>query len=727
MKSISNIFYIALVAGTFLCTLSAHAGVIRKVTPSAETLGAYEMFEVTVSTRVGYKNPYDPENIDVSARIKVPGKSTIVVPAFFTGKRSQWKIRYTPVETGKFSCFIRVKTPKATHNSPTFKFRVTASGRDGFLRRSANNGFYLTFDSGKPFFGLGHNIGWVTDNNIGIYKRYFKDFKKYGCNMTRVWLNNLWTLNIENKKAGTYNIGDSRKLDELLKLAEEYGVYIFLTMDSYGSLMEEPGPWGENAWRTNPYSTKKGGPCEVPEDFFTDPQAKKYYKNRLRYIAARWGYSANILAFDLWNEMDVPKEWALEMTAYLKKINPHAQLITTSLGYPWENNFDETEIWSIQNIDIVQQHIYGNQAEEVTGYLISVGKELEEEYKKPFIVAEFGMDANTNDKKCDPRGLGVALHNSIWAASMSGSLGGAMNWWWAGYVRANNLYPEYMALRKFIEGVNWNAKDVKFAQTTSVKLKVPVRAEGTSLDYKLFPHKKWGDMRYGEFTIDNNGDVAGGVINYYLHGSLKKNIKIDPVFHVDYPKAGTFKVNVGTVSQGGELAVYLDGEEVLSKEYPCGDGEGPWQRSMFRKDHKVYQCYYDDTVSIDVPAGEHAIKLENRGKDWIGLRKVALTNYRDPNSANVRITGMVVGKDILIWMQDKNWRWSLCRTESPPAVISGSFFDLRDLVPGSYKLEWWDTHEGEVLFRETKTINENRMRIVIPEFSKDIACRITKE
>ncbi len=42
----------------------------------------------------------------------------------------------------------------------------------------------------------------------------------------------------------------------------------------------------------------------VSERHFTDPQARKYQQRIFRYIVARWGYSPNILSWELFNEID---------------------------------------------------------------------------------------------------------------------------------------------------------------------------------------------------------------------------------------------------------------------------------------------------------------------------------------------------------------------------------------------------------------------------------------
>ncbi len=86
--------------------------------------------------------------------------------------------------------------------------------------------------------------------------------------------------------------------------------------------------------------TVNGGPAATPKDFFTNAESKAMYKNRLRYLIARWGYSPAIAAWEFFNEIDnavftptphdsvliehqVITQWHDEMSTYLKNNDPY--------------------------------------------------------------------------------------------------------------------------------------------------------------------------------------------------------------------------------------------------------------------------------------------------------------------------------------------------------------------------------------------------------------------
>ncbi|MFQ5952419.1 MAG: cellulase family glycosylhydrolase [Candidatus Omnitrophota bacterium] len=677
-------------------------------------------------------NPNDPTNVDLRAKITSPSGKEISMPAFCrqnskSDNESLWEVRFTPTEKGRYSYFVDLDSGFVRDKTDVWYFNVVQGKKDGFLRKSDNNDYYLTFDSGKPFFGIGHNVAWVHNNRLAIFDRYFSKLEENGCNMVRVWMCD-WSFPIEWKKIGEYDRRASSKLDELIELAGKKNIYIMLCFDTYGSLMGEGGQWGEDRWGVNPYNAKNGGPCEKPRDFFTDPEAKEAYKNRLRYIISRWSYSPNIMAFEMWNEFNSPREWVKEMALYMKSINPHAQLVTTSLGYPYGEIFDESKIWSLDEVDLVTVHIHSNAVkEEMVPSLVRRAEELTDRYGKPCVISELGIDNARDDLYYDPEGKGTALHNSIWCTALSRYFGTAMNWWWDKYIRPKELYYHYEALSRFLRGIDWDSGEIKLARTGAVRNVLTKGQKTVYKDKTIKPVDKWGKIYFNEFTALSNGDLLGaGEPNKYLHGEAKKDFKADLVFYVDYPASGELVIKVDMVSQGAHLKVYVDEKEVLSREFLTGPGEGPWKRSLYRKDHKIYQAVYDEDVVISIPKGKHVIKLVNTGKDWLGVKRVILKDYVDSSIANARCLGLIVGKDMIFWVQNKDFNWRNTFKGKAPEPIKNSYFNTHVIEDGSYLIERWDTFTGKVVSKIKADSKNGILRVELPEFSKDSAFKIRK-
>jgi len=699
------------------------------VVPAPDIVEQYEPVFIKVNLPYFSFDVTDPAQVEVSATIILPDGSRREVPAFnLTNKKSGpslWEARFTPVNAGPYRYSVSARAGDFSLSSREYSLNVTPAAGNGFLKRCAKNRNYLMFDPGRPFFGIGHNIAWLSNSSPKLFNRYFSLLAAAGGNISRIWMCD-WSFPLEREKPGKYNASEAKKLDKTIQAARENGIYIFLCLDTYGSLMEERGMWGEGRWKDNPYNAANGGPCKEPADFFTDPEAKRLYRNRLRYIVSRWGYSTNILAFELWNEYNAPVEWTKEMAAYIKAIDPAGHLVTTSLGYPYGTLFDSSLIWEIDDIDIVTFHHYGTGAEtDIISPLTQKSLAYGERYSKPFIVSEFGIDFGKDDKNYDPRGKGTALHNSLWASLVSGSMGTAMNWWHDTYVRPAGLYGHYAALSDFASGIDWCSEKIEHPRVSAVKSKLPPGGEPSYRDVSILPADTWGKIDAAEFTVLNNGDLAGtGIPVKYLHGWTKKEMRMDHVYHVDYPKQGKFVIRVGTVSQGGHLKVFVDDEKVLEREFSAGAGKGPWKRSNYLEKYGVYQCVYDEDIEVPVPEGKHSIRLENTGRDWIGIERVTLTDYSDSTASNARCLALTVGDVSIFWIHNKDSNWKNAYKGIEPPLIKGAYFEVHDLSGGYYDLEWWDTYGGGVTLREKIKSEKGKIVVEVPDLKKDVACKI---
>jgi len=91
--------------------------------------------------------------------------------------------------------------------------------------------------------------------------------------------------------------------------------------------------WGgsNNFWKTNAYNQINGGPCEKPNDFFTNARARTIYQKRLRYLIGRYGYSptcspgsfsTRLTTFSVRSTGDDVVAWHREMAKWLHAHDP---------------------------------------------------------------------------------------------------------------------------------------------------------------------------------------------------------------------------------------------------------------------------------------------------------------------------------------------------------------------------------------------------------------------
>lgn len=253
---------------------------------------------------------------------------------------------------------------------------------------------------------------------------------------------------------GRYYSKTAERLDEILKLAEDKGIYIMLTFDYHGIFKSFIDVWASNAeWRTNPYNAANGGPCENQVDFFTSAEAKRLYKNKLRYIVARWGYSTNIACWEFFNEIDnvidmvdLPPadivNWHREMADYLKQIDPYKHIVTTSVAHR-----EIPGLWDIENIEISQHHDYGptdNMKENILKYI--------ERFKKPDVVGEFALGWKGPGKDHPAELYEGEMHNGLWRGMFSPTPVLPLTWWWEWHY-CKGHYLHFKAASDFVKNM----------------------------------------------------------------------------------------------------------------------------------------------------------------------------------------------------------------------------------------------------------------------------------
>ncbi len=512
---------------------------IFEISQNKDTLGAFDLFEVDIKSN-NYRikkieQPYNKNEISISANIITPDDCLKNIEGFYyqdyknryqdgierltKSSNPYWKIRYTPTNTGIYEYEIIIQYKGKKYKSSKKQFVVKASERKGFIRKCDDH--YMQFDNKDPYFAIGMSVAWVDKyRTISEYEHYFKKLSQSNSNYSRIWIVE-WSLPLEwidndqtigdVKGLGWYSQENSWKLDKIIRLAEKYDLYLLFTLGTYSDLSEEKLAWNEDKWKSNPYNITNGGMCESPEEFFTNTRAKDYYKQKLAYIISRWGYSPNILAFELWNEYDSPLDWTREMTKYLKKIDPNDHLITTSTRFQSQEKKSSSDslIWSLPNIDYTQTHLYGNKGDihQFSSTVNRINRKMTGNYNKPHILAEIGIDYLNSDIKYDPEGRGIQLHNVAWTSLMSESFGMGMTHW-KEYIDSLDLYHIFKSISNFTKDINWHTNDFK-------KMEFDLRLPKNQYpDMKVVAIYQWGKKQEKAIEINNNGYCSDTIFTY---------------------------------------------------------------------------------------------------------------------------------------------------------------------------------------------------------------------
>lgn len=712
-----------------------------------EPVQQYGLLDLPLDLTATYDNPFDPAEVDVSATFAGPEGREWTVPGFLEipydrevrdGQErltkagpGQWRVRFTPIEPGQYVCRVRARDRTGEVAVSVGELEVTASEARGFIRRSERSPYYLRFDSGEPYFAVGENVCWGGGAQTVDYDTWFPKLGEAGGNYARIWLVR-WNMGLEWNPSdpsnrgkfyglGLYSPDNAARLDYVLSLAQREGIYLMLCLGYHGELLDTKSYFGEQCWDQSPYNAANGGPCATPADFWSDTRARELYKQRLRYYIARWGWSPNVLSFEFWNEVNAPAPWVAEMAAYVRSIDPYHHLLTTTYG--------DDAVWSLPDMDYTQTHYYGQgDVADCVSTVASHSRIYTTKFAKPYLLGEFGIDWRSSDAQYDPEGKGTNLHNGLWAALASRSMGGAAIWYWDGYVEPKGLYREFTALSRFVGDIPWPELDPELADLTTPVL--PADPNAPWGEAQVTPGMGWGKATGTDYTIGPDGRLTGdGVFSTTLFSEGKPEVRMPLRFRLDCPKGGTLTLHVGQVSTAARLEVLIDGQVAWSKELTAGPpGEGEYKSSAYQADWDGWYSTYDQDYEVPLPPGPHTVEMRNAAGDWVEVTSYRFGGCVDPRFAtSLEVLGISTDDFAVLWAHNvrSNWKADAAGTEPEPTPPAASF-ELRGLRDGSYRLEWYDTRTGLATHTEEAVSSGGTMVISPGPVARDVACKVRR-
>jgi hypothetical protein len=202
-----------LIIGFAAMLASCNNNNIRFVNGFPNEIAQYGHLVSEISVPGTFNNPNNQKEVKVDAFIKSPDGQSIVLPCFFVKNQknnSIWQFRFTPRQAGTYTCKIVSEANDGQITSSEETFTVTGSSQKGFLSISKQSPYFLQYDNGELFRGLGLNIGWEFepkwDNKPShTYEKLFTEMQKYGANTIRMWICP-WNLPIEWTPVPTYHI-----------------------------------------------------------------------------------------------------------------------------------------------------------------------------------------------------------------------------------------------------------------------------------------------------------------------------------------------------------------------------------------------------------------------------------------------------------------------------------------------------------------------------------------
>ncbi len=696
----------------------------------------YGKCELDVALEGAWENPYDPDQVALDARVTTASGKTYTMPGFFmvrhrretdgaddfmlTEGLGQWKVRLAATEPGPMRVMLtaRDRSGAKSYALPS-PINVLANGKArGFVRVSRADAHYLAFDNGEGFVPIGHNVPIYRASHGMSVKDILEKMAAHGENWNRWWMSKSG-LGIEwEAKLGWYRQAQAAKLDWLLEDADRLGMYYMLCMDTHQDFRGD-------GWKANPFNAARGGPCKTAGEWFTDEKAKTFYRKRLRYTVARWGYSPHVLCWEFGNEFEgwadakqaTIIDWHREMAPVLAKLDPYGHLISTS----WWSKTGPEECWRIPEISIVQTHSYANNdlntALESRAYCLTQWNG----FQKPHLFAEFGIRSHNFEPDFDPTGR--AIHNTVWAAVTSGCCGAPMPWWHENYIEPKNLYFHFQAIRNFVTGLPFGTEQWRQVAVTAPTV-VLTPARPSRRDAVALTRSGFRKPAANVFTVSDAGEVSNAEeLLGLLHGEGHRDLVNPPTFEVTYPADGEFVFHVDKVSNAGLLKVFVDGELALERPLPCGEGCGrSWK---YVAQWRLWESVYDEDIRVPVRAGARRIRVENHGKDWVAVTRYVFTDCRVRERQEVVCYALAAPSAAVAWIQNGDSTWvNHARNADDIRPFPAAAYVLDGFADGAYEVEWWETWRGASQRRETVHASGGRLTLRPGPIATDVAARI---
>jgi len=693
--------------------LQAQPGFIS-VEATNETIGVYGMYELEIRLNSSAANPYDYNQAWLKGIFTAHDGEVFVQDGFyyqhFMKEQGQlipegdpyWKVRFSPGKTGAWSVYLMFTDASGTASSETLAFNCISSGLSS-LPSFYDDQFYLSDREGNTVFLIGENIAWAEyQSGVDRMHEYMEGLSASGANFAKLMMVP-WSYSIEWGAEGLKHYGGRQDrafmLDSVFSMADRLGLYLQLAFSIHDEL--RTGFEGED-WRSNPYNQLNGGPCAEPREFFSNPVAMDAFRNRMRYINARWGYSQRLFGWELFSEADnfpdysqfAPQVagWAGLMAESMKQYDLFQRPVSIGFALTKSN----PEAWAKPDIGFTQFHYYGDRPD-LEGETFRLTGVYRDAYQKPVLGGEYGIGYIMDSIIAfDPAGW--AIHNGLWASAISGSFGAAVPWFWDAYIHELGLYYRFTGISRFMEEEKISGMDFQPVQLHS--------ETDNKTDFLVVP--KYDELNQkapsNTFELSATGVLtpAPDSLGTLLFGpsSVFSGLRNPPVFHGKWSAPSIVDIRLGQQINSGVLQVKIDGQIVVEQD-----------------------VIPNQLVQFTVPAGTHSLEIDNTGSGFLSiieLDEIVFHQYLPL----IRGFSLMNGSRALVWVHNRmhNWHWYRTNTELPEAV-DGSV--VLPFYEGSFQVDFYHTVDGILNNSIILIADENGLVVPISALSADVALKVS--
>ncbi len=732
---------IPLIGGTVLAQAPVQTP-DQTATPNGQVHALYDAitFSVDIDPNL-YTNPFDSADIELVGVFHGPSGRQVVIPGFWMQPYTDtcvepcrvenlqasgdpiWQVRFSPDEVGDWSYSLQISDDRTTVDTKTGAFSIEASARPGFIHVSANKR-YFQYDAGQSYFPIGHNLNWSWDDGGGLvaYRRWLEALSASGGNYARLLIDDPFFIGLEwNSAAGNYTASqkEAARFDEILDMAAEYGVSLQIIVLWHQALTTYQGipvvapenpsrPDTSADWDDYGYNVRRGGVLSGAGIFFSSAQARQLFQRRLRYIAARWGYSPQIFAWEMIDEIDhttnynaqTAAAWLQTMAGYLRQVDQNRHLITAG-SRDFDTTILDSPVLDFTQAWFFQRRPFETVADQVVGSVSAIRQNLDAA-EVPVLLNAFSLNPWFEPTREDVEGISV--QTTLWASAFSGAGGGAMSAFGETYVVPLDLQRYYPPLAAFASVVNWAKLDLQPADAALLSdddsLYQPMRIDGFLQRYGVDDAEPVTHLITSDGVVPDVSTVPG-----YLYGRLyNTQWHQAQQYRVTIPHATSLEARVRATSTqaGARLVIQVDGETTAELVLDAGAK--------------------DVALRVPLSVGEHTITLENQGDDWLQLQSVEIGAL----SAPVRVLTLrdADAGVALSWLQYRSYTWDRLGEPRPPLLFR---YRLDRMPSGRYTVELWNPLTGAVIGQEFTTVGVNGiLNFELVPMSDELAVRAVR-
>jgi hypothetical protein len=679
---------------------------------SATKVGTYEKLELLVNADKHYDNPFDPNEVDLTVLLQSPSGEQITLPGFYCqdyerrklnrgGDRTNWyypvgegawKARFAPVETGAYLAKARLRDRSGTVQSESIRFDCISSGKKGFLRIGRKDPRFLEFSDGSPFFAIGQNLAFIGEGqyvNLTKAEEIFAKLSENGANFLRIWTCcEDWAMAIEARKSAWGRSWSWNPPIVLMPGSEnELHAHKCVKIEGGDGASVTASPSHPVALRPQTRYVLTGqfmadgstglrvdvGRRNPPAADFKAAQKGQWTNFRREFVTGENDFWLGQLAFSLVGAGTV---WLDRLS--LKEAGGGAELL-------WEADVNRPRRGVYNQLDcfMLDQLVEATERNSIYLMLCLVTRDL---YMKSLSDDRSGEYQQAID---DAKKL-MRYAAARWGYSISV----------AAWEYFNEIDPGLPTDRFYTEvGQYLEQIDIyHHLRTTSTW------------------HPSARDCQHPRLDI--------GQLHHYMRPDTKEDFK-------------------------DEVAVVLDKTRFLRKHAPSkpvligefGLATPEWGLSEYMKrDNEA--VHFHNSLWASAFAGSSGTAMfwwwdQLDRQDAYGHYKPLAAFLADLSFSGMGAINAIVSDERLrllgyqstdrayIWVfnPQSTW-WNLVIDKKQPTEVKGATIELQGLQPGDYRVEWWNTYEGKIIRSERVSLANGALRVSVPPFSRDIACKI---